>query len=133
MDRTEDYMDGNDYVRCLKEAGAVVHEFESFGDYQGSSWAFITYKGKTGWVQWCFGSCSGCDLYQHEFPSSLYEPTKEELSEFGMKYLDPILSQEEAEREAGKYSEWSHEDREALEFIKKSKTTRMLQKIVITE
>lgn len=55
------------YQQALEAAGATVHEFESFGSYQGDWYALVTYNGEKGWIHGWFGSCSGCDSFEAEF------------------------------------------------------------------
>jgi hypothetical protein len=55
------------YEVAMKAAGAEVHEYEQFGDYQGAWWAKVTYEGNIFWVHGSYGSCSGCDAFQSEF------------------------------------------------------------------
>lgn len=54
------------YKEALEAAGATVHAMENFGSYQGDWQAKVTYDEKTGWIQGCFGSCSGCDAFEGE-------------------------------------------------------------------
>ena len=133
-----------DYQYALEIAGAVVHDFKEFGSYQGDWWAKVTYENKTGWVNGSYGSCSGCDAFQSEFDYSdhvcgddkYYYPiseqnfredcthcqeTKKKLIAFGKNYLDNMMSQEEAEKQTAKHSEWDSEAEEMMKFIKDSK------------
>lgn len=78
------------YQGCLEAAGAVVHDFEYFGDYQGTWLAYVTYGGKQGIVSGFYGSCSGCDAFEAEF-SYAYDDDATELADryalFGESYL----------------------------------------------
>jgi len=108
------------YELALGAAGAEVLEFETFGSYQGDWWAYVRYKNKHGWVTGSFGSCSGCDAFEAEFGWSDNDKPDylDRMKEFGLTYLDPLLTQEEAESEAARNLEWDHEAKEMLEFIK---------------
>ena len=55
------------YIESLEAAGATVLEEASFGSYQGDWFALVDYKGKRGYVQGSYGSCSGCDAFEAEF------------------------------------------------------------------
>jgi len=111
-----DYQDLFSYQGSLKAAGAKVHAFEEFGDYQGTWWAKVTYNGKTGWVSGGYGSCSGCDAFQGEFVYGEAHP--EELAKFGESYLDPIMTQEEAIKQASENLSWDYEAEELVKFLK---------------
>lgn len=110
------------YELALGAAGAEVLEFQSFGSYQGDWWAYVRYKKKHGWVTGSFGSCSVCDAFEAEFGWSDNEKPDYEkrMKAFGLTYLDPLLTQEEAEMEATRNLDWDHEAKEMLEFIKKT-------------
>ena len=138
------------YQDCLERAGATVHKFKSFGDYQGQWWAKVTYKGVTGWVNGSFGSCSGCDAFHHEFDYSVDHPKPgrdndweehsrydddfpfkdcpecdkvvERMVKFGENYLNDLLTQAEAEKEAmPSWKDWQDEDdTEVLNFLKEN-------------
>jgi len=55
------------YLIALEAAGAVVIDYNEFGDYQGTWMAYVEYNGKKGIVEDSYGSCSGCDSFQAEF------------------------------------------------------------------
>jgi hypothetical protein len=126
------------YRRAIEAAGAVVHEYGAFGDYQGTWWAKVTFEGKNGWVRGNYGSCSGCDAFQEEFGYDTREECDEHAFEypvpedcvhckrakaayqtkliaFGLSYLTSIMSQQEAEQ-ASTPDEW--DEPEAHNFIK---------------
>ena len=133
----------NEYQKALEAAGATVHAFESFGSYQGDWFAKVTFKGVSGWAHGSYGSCSGCDSFQAEFGNldtncdvhrwdGITEETKEcqdcaacsrkfqeRTAAFGLTYLDPLLTQQQAEAVAKQKAEWSLEDKEALDWLKK--------------
>lgn len=125
------------YQAAMEAAGAVVHEFEQFGSYQGAWWAKVTYNGETGWVSGYYGSCSGCDAFQgefgfisdrcneHEWDDEQNEECEEckksaleynqRLATFGKEYLDQIIDSEQAITEAKRNIEW---DLEAVNMVK---------------
>lgn len=128
------------YQEALEAAGAEIHQFEHFGSYQGDWYALVTYKGQKGWIAGSYGSCSGCDAFEAEFgwtegsceehrwdsraqngcsacgeEKSKY---RERLADFGRSYLDDLLTQEEAEKQASKYIEWDSDAPAMLEFLK---------------
>lgn len=85
------------YEMCLEKAGAKVLAFQEFGDYQGSWYALVEYKGERGWVEGSYGSCAGCDAFQSEFFCS-YEDTQdleERYAEFGRGYLEVVMPHEQ--------------------------------------
>jgi hypothetical protein len=127
------------YHEALEAAGATIHEFQEFGSYQGDWWALVTIDGEKAWIHGSFGSCSGCDSFEAEFGSQddKCEPHRWEynvpacadcdkakqeyrkrLAEFGRGYLTSLLTQEEAEKEAGRHVEWDSEAPEMLKFVK---------------
>lgn len=131
------------YREALEAAGAEVQEFESFGSYQGDWWARVVYKGREGWVHGGYGSCTGCDAFQSEFwdprdthrhgDQYISETSPEDwtpetcaicaemqtrLREFGERYLDDILTQEEAEQEASRHLSWDLDAREVVDWLK---------------
>ena len=128
------------YEKAMEAAGAIVHDFEQFGSYQGDWWAKVTYNGETGWVQGSYGSCSGCDAFEGEFgwddghceehkydskgavgcaecekAEALYQ---ERLADFGRGYLDGIMSQEKAIEDASENLDWDMEAKEMVEYLK---------------
>jgi hypothetical protein len=135
------------YKKCLELTGATVYAFKEFGSYQGDWWALVKYQGKTGWISGSYGSCSGCDAFQSEF--DLYQddhthvidgkeiwcyniiddlfitgcPKCEDmlyrLSEFGKRYLEHIMTQEEAEKKASENEDWDLDAKGMLEWIQK--------------
>jgi glutaredoxin len=107
----------------------------------------VRYDGKVGWVTGSYGSCSGCDAFEGEFDYATHDvdegdeferyevqhdpmdegfyegcdqcvDLKKRLIEFGKSYLDNIMSQEEAEKEAEANDEWDTEAQEMIQFIK---------------
>ena len=128
------------YELALKAAGADVKVFKEFGDYQGTWWAKVSYKGELGWVSGNYGSCSGCDAFEAEFFYNYYEGCEEHrydeqkdclacqenikkyqerLTIFGKSYLDDLLmSQEAAEKEASTNLDWDTEAEEVVAFLK---------------
>jgi hypothetical protein len=55
------------YGEALQAAGARLIDYRAFGDYQGSWWAKVAWRGQIGFVHGAFGSCSGCDAFEAEF------------------------------------------------------------------
>jgi hypothetical protein len=128
------------YESVMQTAGATVHAFANFGDYQGTWWAKVTYEGKTGWVKGYYGSCSGCDALQSQFDYSgdfcqdHYYDRKDgcaacaeaksehdaKCAEFGRGLLDHILTQEEAEKEASENLSWDLDASDGLKFLKEN-------------
>ena len=125
------------YKQALEAAGAEIHDFKYFGDYQGTWWANVTYQGHTGFIAGYYGSCSGCDSYEGTFNYDemwcdlhKYERVSErstcedcqesetkyekKLAEFGRQFLDNIMTKEEAMSASNRYCE---EDLESEECI----------------
>lgn len=111
-------MSGYSYQGALEAAGAKVLQFESFGSYQGEWWAKVEYQGKTGWINGGYGSCSGCDSFQGEFGYSDMETTTDRLKQFGMDYLDGLMSDAAALRSASEHLEWDLDAQPMVDFIK---------------
>lgn len=131
------------YRKALEAAGVKVLAYEEFGSYQGDWWAKIEINGVQSWVTGCFGSCSGCDSFQSEFnydedgrcEKHKYDTLdmvgckeceesaakyKQKLSDFGKSYLDNLMIQEDAEKEASKNLEWDMEADKMLKWIKEN-------------
>jgi hypothetical protein len=128
------------YSEALEAAGAEIIVFREFGSYQGDWWAMVRYNGERGWVNGSYGSCSGCDAFEAEFGYVDQECSehqrihpkpeqcaacdeaaadyKRRLASFGRNYLDPLLTQEDAEKKAGSEVEWDSNAPEMLDFIK---------------
>ena len=107
------------YESALEAAGAVVHEFKHFGDYQGSWYALVTYKGEQGWISGSYGSCSGCDAFEAEFGWSVRDQPDYQckLKSFGEGYLGGIYSTEQqVQSMLGLYM--SDEDKEAVVWVR---------------
>jgi hypothetical protein len=113
--------DKSDYELALHMAGANVHAHRQFGSYQGDWWALVTVKGKTGWITDSYGSCSGCDAFEAEFGWSddEREDYAARLANFGRRYLDDILTQEQAEAKASENGDWDIEADEMAAWIRK--------------
>lgn len=111
------------YESAMEAAGAMVHVVEQFGDYQGTAWAKVTHEGNTGWVSYGYGSCSECDAWQSFRDGFEYgdDIPADKLAQFGLDYLSPIMTQEEAEATASKDSEWDTEADKVLAFIRTNK------------
>lgn len=130
------------YQEAMEAAGANVLKFESFGSYQGDWWALVAYEGKAGWVNGSYGSCSGCDAFEAEFGygdqkceehrwdynspkdcpacAKVMDAYNAKLAAFGASYLDCILSQEEAEKEASRNIEWDSDAEKMVQWLKEN-------------
>lgn len=114
------------YQSALEAAGAEVHCFDYFGDYQGTWIAKVTYKGETGWIEGSYGSCSGCDAFEAEFDYSYNDKENDyqtRLKLFGESYLTVITPQDQQtgyyERQVADASSWYHDEaQQMLEFVK---------------
>ena len=134
------------YSECLKIAGCRVIEFVTFGTYQGNWVALVDYNGKKGWIIGSYGSCTGCDSFQSEFGHSTNhcctdgkwkneydynqfsmakcDKCKElysRLKAFGENYVEQIMTQEEAEKEASRNISWDLDAQPMLDFIQQNK------------
>ena len=125
------------YKAAMVAAGAVVHEFKSFGSYQGEWYALVTYEGETGWVSGCYGSCSGCDSFEAEFGwdedeyceehrfnadvacqecAEKAEEHQKRLADFGRGYLTP-LPIEHFQKPLADAAEWDDESKAIWEWM----------------
>ena len=104
-----DFSDEFGYKQALLAAGCEILKFQEFGDYQGEWIALVKYKGRTTWVFGAYGSCSGCDAFQSEFPSVGKELNKRELALFAKQYIDEEQTTEELLRLT--LGEWDGEER----------------------
>ena len=133
------------YKLAMETAGAVVHEFATFGSYQGDWWALVTFEGSRGWVNGGYGSCSGCDAWEAEIDVSHYtgpgkyegtyhsgydgpvegcsrcEDGKVQVSAFGRGYLSGMMSQEEAVAQASRNLEWDSDAVRMVDFVSSNK------------
>jgi hypothetical protein len=105
------------YKSALEAAGATVLHFANFGDYSGTWYAQVEYKGETGWISDWYGSCSHCDAFQREF-DYCHESYEERLAEFGKRYLDSILPAEHFFGSLKEDAEWSQDAETALFWIR---------------
>jgi len=134
------------YKESLELAGAVVHDYQEFGSYQGDWWAYVTYEGVKGWVHDYFGSCCGCDAFQGEFGYDLNhyhgdkymdadyddldlscpqcQAIKQKMIDFGKKYLENILNQDQAEEDAGENLSWDMDATDMLNFVKSKRVEK---------
>jgi hypothetical protein len=104
-----------DYEDALKSTDATVHNFASFGDYQGSWYAIITHKDKVGVIKGEYGSCSGCDAFQSEFGYS--DTDADKLRAFGERYLDGITTIDEALQDVNDYASWDLEAKTLIDWL----------------
>ena len=129
------------YEEAMQAAGAEVLEFMQFGSYQGDWWAKVRYKDELGWAQGSYGSCSGCDAFEAEFgwadadceehkynhkadcPDCQEAKKKydERLADFGRGYLDGLLTQEMAEKEASRNLDWDSDAKAMLDWLRVNK------------
>jgi hypothetical protein len=103
------------YREALECAGAEVHAYEEFGDYQGVWLAYVTFDGVTGFIRDYFGSCSGCDAFEDEM--GYINPTKEQLGKFGERYLEDILTKEEVLALVSKHADWDVEAKTMTDWV----------------
>src|SRR5882762_8636559 len=96
------------YKEAIEFAGATVKAFESFGSYQGDWIAKVDFKGKIGWIQGSYGSCSGCDAFEAEFgyKDKADSGYNDKLCNFGLLYLDNIVTQKQIEAFAAANISW---------------------------
>ena len=127
-----------EYEDALVAAGARIHDFRSFGSYQGDWIAKITHEGVTGYVRGSFGSCTGCDAFEAEFGYTDREycakdhwehtPTcadcveakikyEAKLKLFGQSYLDVKYTHEELVYEFADQMSWDYEAREVIDWL----------------
>ena len=119
----------------MEAAGATVVAFKSFGSYQGSWWAKVTVKDKTGYVYGSFGSCSHCDAFQREFgynkncEKHYWEDTtdpdckacnsyQERLAAFGKSYVNLLWSKEQAISKASEDIDWDSGAKDVVNWLK---------------
>lgn len=102
------------YREALEAAGATVLEFEEFGSYQGDWLALVEFKGQCGFVKGAYGSCSGCDAFEDEIG---YGGTVN-LAEFGARYLEEIITDEQIGQIFMERATWSLEDKQLVEWAR---------------
>lgn len=105
-----------DYQDAITACGAKIIAFEQFGSYQGDWWAKVEYEGNIGWITGSYGSCTGCDAFQAEFGYT-YDPTPEQLNNFGKQYLEEIYTKDEALAKAKENNGWDAEAKLMVNFI----------------
>jgi len=129
------------YQEAIEKADAKIHAFQSFGSYQGDWWAKVTFKEATGWVYGYYDSCSVCDTFKREFGYNnqcklhKYANDTDEvvincklcqckkasyefrIVAFGLKYLDDIISKDEALAIASENLDWDMDTEEIIKFI----------------
>jgi len=135
------------YGLALKAAGAEVHEFEYFGDYQGEWVARVTFEGQDGWVKGYYGSCSGCDAFEAELGYSLecsdhYETPRDDckscqeyqvkLAKFGREYLDDITQLDKLIVEMLESDYIGYDDKAMLKFLA-TRTERKFLRLKVAE
>lgn len=107
------------YGYCMEKAGAEILESADFGDWQGTSYYVVRYKGDVKLISIYYGSCGGCDSYQgwyDDFPIGKI-PSDEDYAEFGRSYLEgPCDFQQELKR-AKKDCSWDLEGDKLVAFL----------------
>ncbi len=105
------------YEEALRAAGAVVHDSHFTVDHQGTWIALVTYNGVTGFALGEFGSCSVCDEFEFFQSQYDYEPTQEQLADFGRSYLDNIESIVKVRSRYVEESEWDSEAEGTIRWL----------------
>ncbi len=116
----------SDYEGAFTAAGAEVLVARYFGSYQGDCWVKVRYQGQTGWLNFSYGSCSGCDSYEASMswePDKTTEPAEHaawlvKLADFGKTYLSDMLTQEQAEAKAAENDGWDMTAEEMVAWLK---------------
>lgn len=112
------------YKEALEAAGASVHRYQYFGDYQGTILVELSYEGLHGYVAIAYGSCAVCDPWEaflDRFDDNWdYEPTQEQLAEFGRRYLDEIENREEIVRRYKEQADWDTDAEDVLKWLKEN-------------
>ena len=131
---SEDY---SSYDGCLSAAGAMVHEFERFGSYQGQWIADVTLPdGRRGFIVGYYGSCSGCDAFEAELGYDFhacdgakeysYEKVEgctqcaaftEKKRKFGEAYFSDLKDREATLAGLQEDSRWNSEAREIIAWV----------------
>lgn len=111
------------YRKAVEAAGALVHDYQMFGSYQGDFFMLVTYKGSNGVIKGSFGSCSGCDAFEAEFDNAYpsTEDEKEKLKRFGESYLKEMLTLDEATNLIKGYEnnfEWDEDAKDVAKWLK---------------
>ena len=109
------------YEEAFAEVPGVTVEWCKYcGNYAGRLIAKLKIEGQPEpqYILDYFGSCSGCDSFEHEF-SGMGESTPEKLAAFGQSYVDAAMSLDQVIAELlPKPGEWYDEDmREALAYV----------------
>ena len=110
------------YARALEAAGFTVHEYKSFGCYQGT-WVAIVSKddGPREVVRDHFGSCTLCDAFQSDmgFSDEGDDDYDARLKAFGERYtaLPLVVEYMNLARRADEDGYINDDDGEALAFI----------------
>src|SRR5574339_479039 len=122
------------YVAAFEAAGAIVHDSQWFGSYQGDVIADVTYEGKRGILVFGFGSCGGCDAFDAEFDGTrCYDHYNNDAADcgdcvsyqarlvaFGRDYLNGVMTLSEtlAYRERlVEQSEWDSDASEQIAYL----------------
>jgi len=112
------------YKEALEAAGAEVHRYKYFGDYTGTILAEVTFEGLHGYVAMAYGSCEVCDPWEafiSRFDENWdHEPTREQLAEFGSRYLDSIENRDELTARYKEQADWDTEADDVLKWLKEA-------------
>ena len=116
---------GGDYKSALQAAGAIVHAYKHFGDWQGCWYAYVTFDGETGFTGGSYGSCSGCDAFEGEF--GYYDEHDEDyekrLADFGLGYLDcQLWTSGQLIARLTPEAEWDAAAEDAIEWVRSAET-----------
>lgn len=140
-------MSSRGYGAALEAAGAIVHDFEHFGSYQGDWLADVTVNDARGFIRGSYGSCSGCDAFESEFGYSDEEKCDEHrydysdasanctacaehrlqyeihLAAFGRGYFDFFYTREEMIKQISENLEWDSEAQTMIDWINRRPET----------
>lgn len=114
-------MSSSPYITALEAAGMKVLADREFGDYQGDWIALVEYNGEIGYIQDCYGSCSGCDSYESDVG---YDATPEQIREFGLRYTDQIVSYDLLMKKYQEQGKWDREANDVVKFLEETKSFR---------
>jgi hypothetical protein len=110
--------DEYDYVPMLKEIGNIVLQVDE-DDYQGDSWVLYDNDEKIGYLNFGWGSCSGCDALQActtiSEAQSLFDDLMSSVKWFGN--IDEAIEYFESDARRMDYA-WSYQD--FRDFVHKS-------------
>lgn len=105
------------YEGALRLAGATIHRFGTFGSYQGTWLAEVTFEGQRGFIEGSYGSCSGCDALEGEFGFSDDNSKIADFALFGYEYLNDMQSRKELVK---RYSNEWDDSKEILDWLQQT-------------